>query len=453
MSETLERSKMARILVCDDELKLTAVWKMALEDEGHVVDAVNDPFDALKLAGERSYDIMLTDIRMPKMSGLELLEGVKRRNPDIECVLVTAYASVETAISALRSGARDYVLKPVKLEELVSVVSRICDRQRLVLENQYLKERLGQENGQLAVIGESGSLKNALSLADKVASSDVTVLLRGESGTGKEVIAKYIHNKSVRAAQPLVTINCAAIPENLLESEFFGHERGAFTGAVVQKRGKCEMAQGGTLFLDEIGELSPLLQVKLLRLLQEKRFERVGGLKTIDCDARVIAATNANLEDNMKDGRFREDLYYRLNVVSITLPPLRDRPEDVPHLAKHFLKKFRKPNMEISEEAMDALRAYGWPGNVRELENVIERATVISDSGKIAAGDLPFNTQSRAPGPEFKIPEEGISLESYEQKLVQQAFERSGGVKTRTARLLGLTRRQLDSRLKKLGMD
>ncbi|MBI3893455.1 MAG: sigma-54-dependent Fis family transcriptional regulator [Candidatus Wallbacteria bacterium] len=444
---------MARILVCDDETKLTAVWKMALEDEGHVVDAVNDPFDALKLAGERTYDIMLSDIRMPKMTGLELLEGVKRRNPEVECVLVTAYASVETAISALRSGVRDYILKPVKLEELVNVVGRICDRQRLVLENQYLKERLTQETGQLAIIGESGALKHALGLAEKVAASDVTVLLRGESGTGKEVIAKFIHTRSARGNAPLVTVNCAAIPENLLESEFFGHERGAFTGAVVQKRGKCELAQGGTLFLDEIGELSPLLQVKLLRLLQEKRFERVGGLKTIECDARVITATNADLELNMKDGSFREDLYYRLNVVSITLPPMRDRAEDVPALVRHFLKKFRKPNMEVSPEAMEALKSYSWPGNVRELENVIERATVICDSGQLALSDLPFHSEARLKGPEMEIPEEGISLENLEQKLVQRAFERAGGVKTRTARLLGLTRRQLDSRLKKLGMD
>jgi two-component system response regulator PilR (NtrC family) len=444
---------MARILVVDDEVKLTAVWKMALEEEGHQVDAVSDPFDALKLSGERAYDILLSDIRMPKMDGLELVEGVRKRNPDCECVLVTAYASVETAISALRSGARDYILKPVKLDELLLVVSRICDRQRLVMENQYFKERLGQEPGQLKVIGESQPLKAALGLADKVAASDVTVLLRGESGTGKEVLAKYIHQHSARANAPLVTVNCAAIPENLLESEFFGHEKGSFTGAIATKRGKCEIASGGTLFLDEIGELSPVLQVKLLRLLQERRFERVGGLKTITCDARVIAATNAELEQRMKDGAFREDLYYRLNVVSITLPPLRDRPADVSALARFFLTRFRKPDMEITPDAMAALQSYDWPGNIRELENVMERATVISDSGRITPADLPFQVQPRPQGPAVELPADGFSLEDHEHNLVMQAYERAGRVKTRTAKLLGLTRRQLDSRLKKLGVE
>ena len=450
---------MSTVLVVDDERKLTAVLKLALSDEGYEVHTANDPLEALAIAQAQHFDVVVTDIRMPRMDGLELVEGIRQLQPDCAFVLMTAFASVDTAVRALKQGVADYLLKPFQNEALVALLDRLCERRRLLDENTRLRERLQSVEPSGEILGSSAVLQDAIRLAHKVARSDANVLLRGESGTGKELFARLIHSASGRSEAPLVEVHAAALPEALLESELFGHERGAFTGAEKLKRGKFELANGGTLFLDEVGELPPSMQVKLLRAIQERRFERIGGLRPIQMDARFIAATHVNLEDAIRAGRFREDLYYRLNVITITLPPLRERPEDVPLLAKAFLARYGRPGVTIAAPAMAALQRYRWPGNVRELRNVIERACVIVDGDRITEAELPFGVDSAhavaaAPAPGLDAPSPGastpqFSLDEWERRLVQEAYERAGQVKTRTAQLLGLTRRQLDSKLRR----
>ncbi|MBI4862664.1 MAG: sigma-54-dependent Fis family transcriptional regulator [Candidatus Riflebacteria bacterium] len=479
---------MALILIVDDEVKFTEVLTLTLADEGYEALAANDPGTALELVRERHFDIVITDIRMPGIDGLELIERIRQIDDGCEFVIMTAYASVETAIVALKRGVRDYIIKPFKTDQLLAVVARLQERRQLVEENSYLKERLSSLTGPGTIVGDARSIQEAVRLARKVAASDSNVLIRGESGTGKELLARLIHHASPRAPHPLVQIHIASIPDNLLESELFGYEKGAFTGATSQKRGRFELAEGGTLFLDEIGEVSPLLQVKLLKAIQDRCFPRVGGLKAIKMDARLVAATNANLEELIRAGRFREDLYYRLNVIQITVPPLRERIEDIPDLVAHFVRRYGPPGLKVAPEALEALGAYHWPGNVRELENVIERACVIREGDTIGLPELPFHdgglgtpTVTRGgaadrrgtatwPAPELptelavgnaglepqprlagELPRR-FSLEEWERQIVIRAHELSGRVKTRTAQILGITRRQLDSKLRKYGL-
>ena len=450
-----------RILVVDDEEKFARILAMSLKKEGHVAFETSSPYEAIELANKSFYDLVLSDIRMPQMDGLELIEALSERLPEADFIMMTAYGTLESAISAMRLGVSDYLLKPFKTEQLLFVVNRIEEGRRLKRENQLLRAELSQKVGLVELIGHSNLFQRVVDMARKVAPSEATILIRGASGTGKELMARLIHSCSLRSSFPMVTINCGAIPETLLESELFGYEKGAFTGAIARKRGKVELAEGGTLFLDEIGELAPSLQVKLLRFLQEKTYFRVGGVKALTADVRILAATNRDLEERMAVGAFREDLYYRLNVVSLSLPSLRDRRDDIPALASHFLDRYGKGRLQLTEEAKASLMAYDWPGNVRELENVMERASVVCDSEDVLARDLPFSAPTAAAfggtmgGCEYAIdiPEKGFSLQKLEQTVIEQALSLEKGVKTRTARRLGITRRQLDSKLKKYGLD
>ena len=450
-----------RILIVDDEEKFARILAMSLKKEGHAAFDTSSPYEAIELANKSAYDLVLSDIRMPQMDGLELIEQLKERLPDADFIMMTAFGTLDSAITAMRLGVSDYLLKPFKTEQLLAVVNRIEERRRLKRENQLLRAELTQKLGLVELIGQSNLFQKVVALARKVAPSEATILIRGASGTGKELMARLIHSESNRSSFPMVTINCGAIPETLLESELFGYEKGAFTGAVTRKRGKVELASGGTLFLDEIGELAPSLQVKLLRFLQEKTYFRVGGVKALTADVRILAATNRDLEKQMATGSFREDLYYRLNVVSLLMPSLRDRRDDIPALAKHFLDKYGGGRLHLTPEAIAALSAYEWPGNVRELENVMERASVVCESSVIKGSDLPFSLQSVGSSEgaggalhyTIDIPEKGFSLAKLEQNVIEQALELEKGVKTRTARRLGITRRQLDSKLKKYGLD
>ncbi len=445
-----------RILVVDDEEKFARILAMSIKKEGHAAFETSSPYEALEMANNSPYDLVLSDIRMPKMDGLELIESLKERLPEADFILMTAHGTLDSAIEAMRMGVSDYLLKPFKTEQLLHVINRISEGRRLRRENQLLRAELSKQVGEVELVGKSKSFQQVTEMAKKVAASQATILIRGASGTGKELLARLIHNQSSRSEYPMVTINCGAIPETLLESELFGYEKGAFTGAITRKKGKVELATGGTLFLDEIGELAPSLQVKLLRFLQEKTYFRVGGIKPLTADVRILAATNRDLEARMAEGAFREDLYYRLNVVSLSLPSLKKRRDDIPDLAAHFLAKYGRGRFSLTKEAISALSAYDWPGNVRELENVMERASVVCDTGEVTVGDLPFTADIAASGGgqsdalySLDVPPEGFSLNRLEYVVIKKALEQENGVKTRTARRLGITRRQLDSKLKK----
>jgi len=352
-------------------------------------------------------DVVLTDMKMPKMSGIELLEELKRLYPDIPVIIMTAYGTVEKAVEAMKKGAFDYILKPFKNEEILVTIAKALEHRHLLLKNRLLSQDLDKKYGLPNIVGESRAIQETLALVKRVAGSKATVLISGESGTGKELIARAIHQLSPRSHKTFISVNCAALTESLLESELFGHERGAFTHAVAMRKGRFELANGGTLFLDEVGEMSPALQVKLLRVLQEMEFERVGGTRTIKVDVRVVAATNKDLKEEVEAGRFREDLFYRLNVVHLHIPPLRQRPEDIPLLAAHFLKKFAAENVRgevrLSPEALKLLLQYSWPGNVRELENVMERAVILCSDNVITENDLPGELASRRAEPRMDI--------------------------------------------------
>jgi two-component system response regulator AtoC len=440
---------MARILVVDDEQKMCVILQGMLKDRGHQVTSVQDGRQAQELAGSREYDLVITDMRMAPVDGLQLLETVKKVSPETEVVLMTAYASVQTAIQAMRRGAYDYIIKPFDLEEMGLLVDRIVEKSRLVMENRQLRADLRPAEGGEMVLGESAGMQQVWSLVEKVAASDVTVLIRGESGTGKELVADAIHRQSPRSRGPLVAVNCAALTETLLESELFGHERGAFTGAIKKKLGRFELAQGGTIFLDEIGDVSAALQSKLLRVLQEKKFVRVGGTETVSVDVRLIAATNRNLEDAIRDGHFRDDLYYRLSVFPIIVPPLRERREDIPALVQFFLRQRGRRPESIDKAALDQLLQYHWPGNVRELENVIERAVILAGAQTINTSHLPF----LAPQPSsVSLRPDHLNLEQLERESILRALQQSEGNKAEAARLLGITRRALYSRMERLGL-
>lgn len=449
---------MATILIVDDEKNMRWALDRALKQEGYETLTAADGLEGLTVAQTEHPDLVVLDLKMPGMDGLSALKKLREWNSQLPVIMITAHGSVETAIEAVKAGAFDYITKPFDVEEIKLVISKALENWALVSEVAFLRSELERKYSFQNIIGKGPKMQALFSLIEKLAETSASVIVYGESGTGKELVARAIHYRSARKGNPYIQVNCAALPETLLESELFGHEKGAFTGAVGRKPGRFELAHNGTIFLDEIGDISLPVQVKLLRVLQEKAFERVGGLETLKIDVRIIAATNQNLAQAIRDGRFREDLYYRLNVVPIHLPPLRERREDIPLLVEHFLKKFdpqgrmRGPNCQ----AMKLLSEYHWPGNVRELENCLERAVIISSGPEITPADLPPEVAGIvAPGEprkRFSLPEEGISLEDVEKDLIVQALERSGGNQSRAARLLGITRHTLLYRMEKYGL-
>jgi len=452
----------ARILVVEDNDTLRHGVALALRESGHVVHELSTGAAAVERMGqpdEEPYDVIVTDLRLPGADGVEVLRAAREREPGTRVVLMTAYGSIETAVEAMRSGAFDFVQKPLDLEQLELRVARALEHRRLLDEVTELRAAREAAAAAEDIVGESPALRAAVDLARRVAPTRSTVLVTGETGTGKELVAGLIHRASPRAPGPLVKVNCAALPETLLEAELFGHERGAFTGADRQRIGRFEEASGGTLFLDEVGDMSAATQAKLLRVLQDQEFHRLGGTRILRTDARIVAATNQDLEDEMRAGRFREDLYFRLNVIRVHLPPLRERPEDVVALAHHFLGRFaaelERPLRGFSEAALERIRAHPWPGNVRELHNAIERAVLLAEGGRIEAGDLALLAPRGVAGPgEWcpELPEGGVSLRDVERGLVVQALQRTGFVQKDAARLLRVSRRKLNYMIQRMGI-
>lgn len=441
------------ILIIDDEPKMCKVLKFALEPEGYSVTTAENAEEGMDRFNQNEFDLVVTDLKMPGKDGLFVLDTVKKQKPNTEVILMTAYATAQNAVDAMKKGAYDYIIKPFEMDELKLKVKHIIEKRNLAEENIQLKKELKDKYSLENMVGMSGAMQEVYKMAEKVAPTDATVLIRGESGTGKELVAQAIHHLSPRSSEPFVAVNCGALPESLLESELFGHEKGAFTGADKMKVGRFELAGSGTIFLDEIGEISPSTQVKLLRVLQNRQIERLGGTKTIQIKARTIAATNRDLEEMLKDNSFREDLYYRINVFPINLPPLRDRKEDIPNLVSHFLKKLDKEEDAIDSAVLNHLMKYRWPGNVRELENIVERALIMSGTGKITEEDLPphiKNIPSSSGGGSLEIPAEGLSLEQVEKDLIKNALNKAAGNKSKAAKLLGITRRKLYSMMERL---
>jgi two-component system, NtrC family, response regulator AtoC len=441
----------ARLLIVDDEANARTALAELLRDEGYAVETAADGFKALPKLDEFAPDLLLTDLKMPGMDGIELMRKARERDPESVAVVMTAFGAVDTAVAAMRQGAADYLTKPINVDELVLVLERALERRRLRAEAGLLRERLANRNRIGNIVGSSSRMQQVFETVLQVAPSRASVLITGESGTGKELIAAAIHEHSPRAGGPFVKLHCAALAETLLESELFGHERGAFTGAVGRRDGRFQQADGGTLFLDEIGEISPAIQIKLLRFLQQHEFERVGGNQTIKVDVRVVAATNRNLLQRVKDGAFREDLYYRLNVVSIDMPPLRDRPTDVPLLAMHFIKKYAKENGKemtgFSDEALERLSRYGWPGNVRELENAVERAVVVGRGGVIRVEDLSPAITPSVRSADGLPPIPGSTLANLERYAILKTLEHTGGSTSRAAEILGISPRKIQYKL------
>jgi two-component system NtrC family response regulator len=444
------------ILIIDDEPKMCKVLKFALEPEGYSVATAESAEAGLAAFSQNPFDLVITDLKMPGKDGLFVLDSVKKQRPETEIIMMTAYATAQNAVEAMKKGAYDYIIKPFEMDELKLKVRHIMEKRRLAEENVDLKKQLKDRYSLENMVGRSGVMQEVYKLVERVAATDATVLIRGESGTGKELVAQAIHQLSPRASEPFIAVNCAALPENLLESELFGHEKGAFTGADKLKLGRFELAGGGTIFLDEIGEMSPSTQIKLLRVLQNRTIERLGGTKTIEIKARTISATNRHLEEALKNKTFREDLYYRINVFPISLPPLREHKEDIPDLVAHFLKKFGRDEGAIDGKALNILMKYLWPGNVRELENLVERALIMSSTGEIREQDLPphiRNLPSPSGGAWLDIPSDGLSLEEVEKNLIKNALTKAGGNKSKAAKLLGITRRKLYSMMERLGAN
>ena len=448
-----------KILIVDDEAIQRDIVRDILEDQGCDVAAVGNGAEALDYLKTTPVDVMLSDLRMPGMDGVELLQHAKAFDPEIVVVMITAYGSFESAVDAVKKGAYDYLAKPLDKGQLTLVVERALGRKRLADENRALRSQLQERYEFHNIIGHSPQMQEVFKMIEKIAPSQSTVMIYGESGTGKELVARALHSHSKRRDQRFLAVNCAAIPDSLLESEMFGYERGAFTGAIAQKKGLFEEADNGTLFLDEIGDLDVMLQAKLLRVLQEGEFQRVGGTKTLKANVRVLAATNKNLEEEVKEGRFRQDLYYRLNVVPIFLPPLRAKKEDIPSLAAHFLEKYNarhgKQVKRITSNAMKRFLDYRWEGNVRELESVIERSVILADSDVIDVESLPEKLQTSAQphtpiNPmEFAIPNEGISLEQLERDLIESALKKTNWSIKKASELLGLSYKTLQYRIQK----
>jgi two-component system response regulator HydG len=450
MKDTLE------ILIVDDDAVHRRAVRLNMAGWGYSVTEADDGEEAVRQSRVRTFDLILMDIRMTKMSGLEALEQIKKISPTIPVIIMTAYASVETAVSAMKMGADDYLTKPLNYDELQIKIARTAERRRLKNENEYLKERLGEKFDRRHMIGQSKAMIRLLEMVEQVAATQATVLITGESGTGKEMIANAIHFNSSRREAPFVKINCAALTETLLESELFGHEKGAFTGADRRREGKFVQADGGSIFLDEVSEMSPAMQVKLLRVLQERELTRVGGQDVVRVDVRLIAASNKDLIKEIREGRFREDLFYRLNVVALALPPLRERAEDIPLLAQHFLKLFAEKNFKsisgFTPRAMQKLTAYAWPGNVRELMNAVERAVVLSRSDTVDEDELvfPMADQCLPPdAPRIAAATAGLPLEAVEKQSILEAMKAASGNKSEAARRLGITRKTLRKKLEK----
>ena len=455
---------MENILIVDDEKHYPMIIGEVLAEEGYRTFTASSGMEALDILNTQLIDLVLSDVKMPGMSGIDLLERIKEIKPDLPVIIMTAFGSVEKAVEAMHKGAYTFILKPFENEALIAHIAKALSMYRIVQENILLKDAMRSRYQFDNIIGKSQPMQELYGVIQKVAPTQATVLVEGESGTGKELVSRAIHYNSLRKDQPLVAVNCSAFAESLLESELFGHEKGAFTGAVNMKKGRFELAHKGTLFLDEIGELPMPLQVKLLRVLQEKTVERVGGASSIPVDFRLIAATNKTLEEEVQKGNFREDLYYRLNVVKAVMPPLRDRQEDIPLLIDHFIEKYTTGPESgnaikgIDKEVIQLLCDYEWKGNVRELENVIERSVILSSTGRISASDLPShlrqtNTNTlRLDG----IPEGvGLSetLAAVEKRMIQRAMAMSGNVQTKAARILGIGKSGLNQKLKKFNLD
>jgi DNA-binding NtrC family response regulator len=445
-----------RILVVEDEEKLRRVIELHLLSTGFDVDKAATAEEGLKIVDRA--DLVLTDFKLPNMDGLQLLGLIRRQNAQVPVVIMTAFGSIETAVESMKAGATDFLLKPFSLDHLMQVIGKALEVRELRDENQKLKAELGRRYEFDNIVGRSENMQEIFAAIERVAPTRATVLLAGESGVGKDLIARAIHFHSPRRDRPLVKINCSALPENLMESELFGYEKGAFTGANTSKPGKFEQADTGTVFLDEIGDVPANIQVKLLRILQEREFERLGSNVTRHIDVRVIAATNKELRAALEQGTFREDLYYRLNVVPLNIPPLRERKGDIPFLANHFLRKLA-PDAgsrveSISDAAMEKLIAYHWPGNVRELENVIERSLVMCAGTRLEAADIKLESAPRkTPQGDSHFLPEGMSLDEYEKDIIREALRRADGNKSQAARLLGLTRNALRYRLTQMGME
>ena len=455
---------MPTILIIEDEAKMRRLLELNLDDDGFKTISSGDAETGLKLLSSETVHLVLTDLKLPGISGLEFLRTAKQQNPALPIVVMTAFGSVETAVEAMKAGASDYVLKPFSLAEMRMVIHKELDNSRLREENRSLREALGQKYSHPNIVAVSTKMQEVLATVERVAPTTSTVLLGGESGVGKDLIARAIHEKSRRASGPFVKINSTAIPENLLESELFGYEKGAFTGATTSKPGKFELADRGTLFLDEIGDVPAATQVKLLRVLQEREFERLGGTRTVKVDVRLLAATNRDLRAALEEGTFREDLYYRLNVVPIDIPPLRAHKEDIPGLANLFVARFSKESGReekitgISPAAVQLLMGQYWPGNVRELQNVIERACALASGSVLEASDIQLDSPrnrgfSSSGSSSDRFLPEGMTLDQWEDEMIREALKRAGGNKSQAARLLGLSRNALRYRLSKIGID
>jgi len=448
------------VLVVDDEESMCEFLEVALTREGYIVETVTDPIKVVEGELGWDFDVAIVDIKMPRLSGLDVLRALKENNKDIAVIMITAYASVESAVAAMKEGAYDYIMKPFKLDEVRIIIKKALERKLLVEENRQLQSIFKTQEGFGNLIGKSEKMRELYEKIKKVAPTNSTVLICGESGTGKELVARAIHYNSLRAGGPFVAVDCTALPETLLESELFGHVKGAFTGAVADKKGLFEVADGGTIFLDEVGDISPAIQAKLLRVLQERAFKPVGGTKTIQVDVRVVAATNKNLEELVRKGSFREDLYYRLSVIPLYIPPLREREGDIPLLARHFVRKYAEENGKevegISDEALRLLVQYPWPGNVRELENVIEQAVTLATGSLITPEDLPEHIKSgRIEHLANNITLQGTlkdTIETLEKELILKALREAGGNQYRAAKRLGLSRQNLQYKIRKYGI-
>lgn len=453
-----------RILVVDDESPIRDVLSTVLTAEGYTVSTASDLPEALKLITEDAFDIVITDLKLPKGNGIEVLRQIKRLNLDTMGIVLTGYGSIESAIEALRTGAYDYITKPFHADEIKILVRKALEYKKLHKENIYLRRQVQSAYRIENIIGSSPGMQELFQLIETVADSDSTILIFGESGTGKELVARAIHYAGVRRNHPLIPVNCGAIPEDLLESELFGHVKGAFTGAVMNRVGRFHLADGGTIFLDEIGDMSPKLQVKLLRVLQEQEFDPVGSTETVKINVRVIAATNMDLELSVAEKRFREDLYYRLNVIPLHIPPLRERHEDIPLLIQHFVEKFNRLKHRkitgFSPDVIELLQEYPWPGNVRELENLVERIAILKSVGKVTVRDLPQKFKvpqaDTIPAGQF-FPEDGIDfnnvVDDFEKRLILHALNKASGVKSRAARLLRVKRTTLVEKIRKKGIS
>ncbi len=439
------------LLVDDDKNALDGLVKILTHD-GYPVSGVLSGYEALSLLSRKNFDIIVTDMKLPGIGGLSLIHEIRKKEESVAIVVITAYSSVKTAVEAIKCGADDYLTKPINIEELKLVLEKIWERQQLIAQNRMLKEKLKDKYKSSGLVGNTPQMKQIFHMIADVAPSTASILILGETGTGKELVANALHCQSDRACMPFVALHCAALSEGVLESELFGHEKGAFTGAVQARKGRFEMADGGTLFLDEVGEMSLKVQVKLLRVLEKGEFERVGGEKTLKVDVRLITATNRNLEKEVSEGRFREDLFYRLNVITIHLPSLRERKDDIPILSNFFVikytKKYKKEIKGFAPEAMEALCAYHWPGNVRELENVVERAIVLCKKNTISVEHLPRNVvPDKDDMSVIKIPV-GISLKEAEKEIIQKTLQMTHGSKKEASKILGISNRKIEYKVK-----